>query len=262
MSEKSDLALAKIVERFQKGDISPITHAAMFRLPDNHPAAKWSFGNQVLGYAQADTLDIRGFEAWKDVGRKVKKGSSACYIYKPIMVKDAKDGDEDGMKLIGFSPIPVFAAGSTESFDPDQPDQGLVKVQIHQMPSMAHVAQKLGLEVQYTICSPDRGGDFSARENKINLGSADVGTFYHELAHAVHSKLEQEKGSSLKQLSKEEVETVAEASAMVLAQLYDNHDRSGFSWRYIQNLSADPLRTLQKFIGTIKRVIDYIERLA
>jgi|OM-RGC.v1.025546822 hypothetical protein len=111
---KAAACLEKVVEQFKSGDLSAVTQAVRIQIDPNSPAIKWSLSNRVLAWVQAQELDCRGYRQWQEVGRQVKKGSRAVYIFRPITIKNTKEEEEDDYICVGFWPIPVFAASSTE----------------------------------------------------------------------------------------------------------------------------------------------------
>ncbi len=50
------------------------------------PSDAWSFFNRLI-MLMNNTADARGFQQWRKVGRRVKKGAKAFYILAPIRKK-------------------------------------------------------------------------------------------------------------------------------------------------------------------------------
>lgn len=116
-SKRAETSMKKVLEQFRNGDLSPITKVARLQLSEEAPASKWSLANRVLAYVQSGEIDCRGFRQWEQVGRYIKKGESAVYILRPVMVRRRKEDSEeleDNYTCLGFSTVPVFAASSTE----------------------------------------------------------------------------------------------------------------------------------------------------
>jgi hypothetical protein len=116
LSDKAQESMNKVIEKFQNGDLSPISRVARIRLDPSAPAYKWSLSNKILAFIQAEELDCRGFGQWKDIGRSIKKGCKAVYIVRPLTIKVTTEETEEKENriCIGFSTIPVFAASDTE----------------------------------------------------------------------------------------------------------------------------------------------------
>src|SRR5476649_2843669 len=80
LSDKDQESMNKVIEKFQTGDLSPISKVVRIRLDPSAPAHKWSLSNKILAFIQAEELDCRTFQQWKTIGRSIKRGSNAVYI--------------------------------------------------------------------------------------------------------------------------------------------------------------------------------------
>lgn len=253
LSDKAQAALDKVVEKFQAGDLSPIVQVARIqRQGDPTPFETWSFNNKVMAFIQTggDT-DVRGFNQWKQAGRYVKKGEQAAYILAPIVktYTDEETGEEKS-RLIGFKSVPVFGISQTEGEEIPQPDYTPAE-----LPPLADVAERLGVKVTYLPLAPDRLGQCKVDGSEIELGTEDASVFFHELAHAVHGRLN---GGKLKGGQHKDQETVAEFTATVLMELYGLGDRTGNCWQYIQHYDKDPLKAVYKALGTVGQVLEVV----
>lgn len=245
-SPKAQAALDGVVERFKSGDISPVVEMTRIKLPEDAPVAKWSFGNRVMAFAQANTIDCRGYRQWESAGRQVKKGERAAYIFGPILVPDENDDGEKYSRLVGFRPIPVFGYHQTDgenglTYEPKEP------------PPLMDVAERLGIAVKWgpmvkALGNCTTGGD------TITVGADQPRTFWHELAHACHARIE----NGLKGGQDARQETIAEFTACVLAQMY-GHDYTGNAWDYISSYNSDPLKAIFSALSTVEKVIALIE---
>lgn len=251
LSEKAQRALATVIDRFKAGDLSPIVIIAKLRYADaDIPSQKWSFGNQVMAYMQTGSLDCRGYRQWQKVGRQVQKDSQAAWILGPATYQVENDAGEKATVLKGFHGIAVFAAHDTDG-DPLNETDYTPK----QLPPLADVAANMGINVSWTPTPPDRMGEYSPGKNAIRLGTHDTKTWFHELAHAAHARLDGElkSGQDAKQ------ETIAEFTACVLMELYDLGDRSGNAWHYIAGYSKDPLAAIVKALATVEKVLNILD---
>jgi len=244
MTPNAERAMQEVIEKFKTGDLSDIIQIAAFQIPASWPSSKWTMGNKMLAYVQARTLNARGFQAWKEVQRHVKKGSHAIYIWAPRIVKKEENG-EDKTQLIGFFPVSVFPFETTEG-EPLKDD-----MTPRQLPPLFEVAARLGVTAKYQPVTPDRFGDCG--HGKINLGTDDPRVFWHELAHAAHQATDAE----YKSRSSQYKEIVAEFTACVIANLY-GYDYSGNSWEYLKMFSSDPLKAIMKSGQHIDQVLNLI----
>jgi len=251
LSAKAQASINKVIEMFQNGDISAITEVARIRLDPSAPARYWSLSNKVISFIQSGELDCRGFKQWEKLGRKIKKGSHAVYILRPVTIKTLKEEDgeqKEEYSCIGFSSVPVFAASSTEGNTP------LQAYQPKNLPQLIEVAKKFKISVEYVPILPDRLGDCTSDGKNIRLGSHSPAVFFHELAHAIHARIE----GTLQGNQNVEQETVAEFSAAVLMDLYEYQDHSGNAWHYISHYAKDPLIAISKAMRTIEKVLEVL----
>jgi antirestriction protein ArdC len=117
------------------------------------------------------------------------------------------------------------------------------------------VARALGIRTDYVPLPPDRLGDYTPARDHIRLGDHDPMTFWHELAHAVHTRITED----ISTVSQARRETIAELTAAVIAEMY-GLDYSGNCWRYIEAYNAqDPLAAIAKALGDIEKILSVIE---
>jgi len=244
MSPNAEKAMQEVIQKFQTGNLSDMIKIATFEIPASWPSAKWSMGNKMLAYIQARTLNARGFHAWKEVKRQVKKGAHSIYIWAPRMIKKEEKGEEK-TRLIGFIPVAVFPIETTEG-EPLKED-----LTPRELPPLFEVAARLGVSVKFQPVAPDRLGDCG--HNLINLGTTDKHVFWHELAHAAHQVTDPE----YKERSSQYKEIIAEFTACVLSALYKD-DFTGNTWEYLKIFSDDPLKAVMKAGQHIEQVLDLI----
>ena len=252
ISAKARTALNKVTDKFKSGDLSPIVEIVRLkRHGDAAPSETWSLSNRVLAYIQTGSLDCRTFQQWKKVGRNVKKGAKAAYILGPCQytVKN-EETDEEHQELRGFRGIPEHPFEDTEGDELPQYDYIPLE-----LPPLADVAKRLGVDITWQPLPSDRLGSYNIRDESVKLGTHDTSVFFHELAHAAHDKL----GSRLKGGQDAQQETVAEFTAAVLMQMYDCPDRTGNAWQYIQRYNKDPLRAVVSALGTVEKVLALIQ---
>lgn len=250
-SQRAEESMRKVLRQFKSGDLSPITKVARIHLDDTAPAKKWSLSNKVLAFAQSGELDCRGYRQWEQSGRTVKKGERAVYILRPVMVRMRKKDSEEleeKYTCIGFSTVPVFAASCTEG------SKGLSSYDPIKYPPLYEIAQKLGVQVEYAPIADSKLGDCLADGSKIRLGTHDVRIFFHELAHAIHARID----GDLKGGQHAGQETIAEFTSVVLMDLYGFADTTGNAWNYISQYSNDPLLAITKAMGTVEKVLNVL----
>ena len=250
LSDKAQVSLERVIAKFQAGDLSAVTAITRIQLDPAAPMHKWSLTNKVLAFGQAQELDCRGFRQWQAVGRKVKKGSKAVYILRPHTVKkEDRSEAEAELVCVGFSAVAVFAASSTEGETP------LPEYAPKSLPPLHDLAERFGISVSYVPVNPRALGDCTSDGSRIRLGSHDTRVFFHELAHAIHARIDGELtgGQQVDQ------ETVAELTCAVLMDFYGLVDHTGNAWRYISRYADDPLLAITKALRTVEKVVKELQ---
>jgi len=254
LKPKAQQALDSVVEKFQAGDLSPLVEVSRLHLPEDAPASKWTLSNRVLAFAQSQSLDCRGYKQWQAAGRQVKRGESSAYILAPRIVQHENAKGEKEPALRGWLALPVFGYTQTEGDDNTDLDYTPAE-----LPPLHDVAQALGIDVRYQPTPETMRDNCDAKGTEINVGTHDVKTWFHELAHAIHARID----GQLKGGQDAHQETVAEFTATVLMWLYGYGDRTGNCWRYVSFYSPDdPLRAIVRAMGDVEKVIDFITEQA
>lgn len=252
LSEKAKEAMEKVVTRFQAGDLSPLVEMSRINLPENAPAASWSFGNRVLAYAQTGSLDCRGYRQWQAAGRQVAKGEHSAWILGPMLITKTREQDGESEKyqaLIGFKGISVFAYHQTEG------EPGAFDYTPKELPPLVDVAEALDITIRYEPLS-GANGSIDSNGTKMTIGAGEWRTFFHELGHAVHARL----NGQLKGGQHADQETVAELTAAVLGAMYGK-DYTGNSWQYISAYNDDPVKALMAALDDVGKIVELIESL-
>ena len=130
--------------------------------------------------------------------------------------------------LTGFRCIPVFRYEDTEG-----KTLKTVKNEPKSLPPLADVAKKWGVKVRYDGTSCGEYGSFSSEDNEIRLCTDDPTTFFHELSHKAHDRIEK-----LKPGQDPEQEAIAQLSACVLGRLY-GYNADQYTHRYIAHYAGD-----------------------
>jgi len=188
------------------------------------PSSNWSFLNRLI-MCISGTADARGFRQWQHVGRSVKGGSKAFYIMVPRMTRrETEKGDEEQI-VSGFLAKPVFRYEDTagkplENKTPKLPDLPLIEK-----------AKEWGISVKAIPGNYSYYGYFSKAKAEIALATEEESIFFHELAHAAHSKAQT---TGKKTLWFKEI--VAELSAAALCRIVGKTSKHlGNSYRYIKH---------------------------
>lgn len=223
LKDRAEAALEKLVDLFNKQDLPCMikkTYLAGYDKPSNH----WSLGNQLIMISEG-TSDARSFNAWRQVGRYVKKGTHGFDIIKPIM-KTFPVKNEDGTpkmspegkqifinSLIGFTYQREFKFEDTDGKDLPLPETP-------KAPVLSEIAEKWGLKVKFDETMRGEYGSFNTETGEIRLCTSDEGTFLHELAHAAGQRIAKRKDQVLPTGQNIEEETIAQLTAATIGSLY------------------------------------------
>jgi len=239
--------------------VDTITKATL--IPNNSPCRKWSPSNRFLT-ALAGTGDARGYRQWQEVGRHVIKGRKAFFILVPSIRKvKNEDSDEERQALVGFLAAPVFRVEDTDG-------ESLPETTPTQIPKLQIVADALRIPVTYTgAVSENIFGvyrhdlqDRNGNSGQIVLYTHDMGTFYHELAHALHHRtglIRNGKSDADKRAN----ETVAEISAAVLVRLFEGEEAGRQAVEYVKSYGAKQNHLLT-LLPEIMSVVDLAINIA
>ena len=247
--------LSRVADLFASKRL-PDMLAKSYLEPTGSPSDKWSLGNRLI-MTMEGTYDARGYRQWQSVGRHVKKGTKAIYILAPrfgkAVEKDDATGEQTERRFVaGFTALPVFRYEDT-----DGADLKTVKNAPKSLPPLADVAEQWGIKVRFDATRHGEFGSFSKSDGEIRLCTDDVSTFFHELAHLAHSRIEELKpGQDAKQ------EIIAQLVACTLARSY-GYDVDGYTYGYIAHYAegGDPEtvgRACYKVIGTAEKILDMI----
>ena len=252
--DRAEEALSHVLSMFQSGLLpAAIAQTRIIREANDRPLSAWSLSNQLLAFA-ASTDDARGFRQWKQAGRTVRKGSKAFYILAPRTIKKSETDESgetsDHIVVIGFLGIPVFRIEDTDGEPIEYPDYTP-----SDPPPLLEVAERLGVPVRYLPSSGGGRGTYDMTRGEITLGTHDVDTFFHELGHAAHTKVEQLKGG---QDPRQEI--VAELVAATLCHVYgfDGFLAEAYDYVAYYDRQKDPAKAAVRVLSTVGKVLDVI----
>ena len=252
-TNKIQQTLKNILTCFESGNIPQAIAYSMFPTADI-PSANWSLLNRISMYLSG-TSDGRGFRQWKQVNRNVKKGAKAFYILVPRFIKHEKDEDDEEERLSGFMARPVFRMEDTEG-EPLEYEQ----IELPDLKLMEK-AKEWDISVKAVPGNYRYYGYYSQNRKEIALASKEETVFFHELAHAAHSRI-------IKDFDKAQVwkkEIVAELSAAALCKMVGKNSRYlGSNYKYIEHYAKkeklSPVQACLKVIQDVEKVLGLILR--
>lgn len=238
-----------------------------------------SFRNAMLVLMERpQTRHVATFNTWRKLGRSVAKGSKALTILKPRFAPMDSDeegigaAEEPGQKLIGFSPLSVFALEQTEG--PELPAPRAEKdLQtpdgfawgVEQLKQVAlGLPEVAGIELRPRLLSdpPSARGWYVPSTKNIVVVTGESGdamcfrTLAHEVAHALlHPKGDHH--------STPEREVEAESTAFMVCHAL-GLDTSDVSFPYVSEWAhgTDALKLLagtgQRILGAATKLLEVL----
>ena len=213
----------------------------------------YSYNNVLLIASQAhNATQVAGFNAWKKLGRNVRKGEKAIFILAPMVYKVADETSDTEIHVLrGFKFVPVFDVQQTEGNDlPSICNRLAGDDPTNCYEQLISVANSLGFNVEDHTFTGSTNGDCSFELHRIrvevtNTPAQRVKTLAHELAHAMlHAD---ETNRSLAEL---EAESVAYIVCQVLGI-----DSSDYSFGYVTSWAGGG----EQAIATIKASCERIQ---
>jgi hypothetical protein len=216
---------------------------------------RYSARNTLLLMLQKpDALAIASYTKWQQLGRQVRKGATAAWVYAPVTKKVIEDGQERE-KVVGFRLVPTFSDKDLEDIEsnplpspvpelPDDAEPTYQRVKARLIDSGVKVIEKkLGRGVYGwcragTICI---GTGYDSRNRLLTL--------LHETAH--HFAHVGNTGEEKRSTQQEELEAECAASIVGKSLGVD----SPFTVDYLLNyrISADDLRASLEAVAKICR---------
>ncbi len=163
----------------------------------------YSFRNQLLiAMQRPDATRVAGFQAWRRLGRQVRKGERSIRVLAPIRIAqqlepESQDPSNDGepKRVAGYRSVGVFDITQTDAIPgidplplepPAQPISG--DSHAHLLPALEAHAASLGYRVSYPQ-TRDCDGYCDHSEKLIAVSkalppNAQVRVLIHELCHA------------------------------------------------------------------------------
>lgn len=253
MNQKVYQVLDTILEKFKSGQIPEAVAMATFPIPDI-PSCKWSFTNRTLMFLSG-TGDARGYRQWKSVNRWVKKGAKAVYILVPCFKKEFEEETGEEKEVLRF--FKTSAVFKVE--DTDGEDLEYQNLELPDLP-LLDKAQEWGISVKAVPGNFRYYGYYCTQRNEIGLATPEEKTFFHEMAHVAHERLNGKLKSGQDPLQ----EIVAELSAMALGVIVGKQlkDTSGNSFKYIERyaekIKMSPHSACLKVLGETGKVLELI----
>jgi len=217
----------------------------------------YSWRNCLLIFMQCPhSTRVAGFRTWNKMGRHVKKGESAIWIFAPMTFKrkDEDDGDDEEIATM-FRPVPVFDISQTEGDPlPSMAINPIANTHEELLDKLKALSGKLKIEITFEELPGMDGvskiGSVAIDSNKNPTEQSII--LLHELAHElIHDTLQKRA-----QLSKEQREMEAEATAWVVAQHIGLPETNSDSYLALYHKSYDLQESLAVIHNASQQIIN------
>jgi antirestriction protein ArdC len=263
---QSVLTLADAVRESGTGDATFQRYLRFFATFHN-----LSVGNRLLVMQQRPTATwTKGFKAWKQVGRSVKRGERGIWIYAPVSGRrvtqiDPETGEEETREWTAYKSVPVWDVAQTVGgeWNPPNYTSDLGPQVAPLSDALWAYAATLGLSVSSRTVYGSVNGYLSPSERQIVINAAlPVGIAVRTLTHEIiHSLLWQQHEAEDLPRGVQELET--EATAAVVWMRLGYPQVAVNSGAYIASWAGDRsapliLRSLERIVSTASTVLDGI----
>jgi len=258
VSEKIMAQFEDVAKSVESGDFVNAIAPAM--LQHGTPFFNWAWRNQIITIFQMQMLeytsnDCRTSKAWKALGRTVLNYEEKIWILRPLkrsfMVEETNPttGQKEERRvtyIYGFAETPRYALENTEG-------KALPEEEAVQPPTLLPVAESWGITVGFNGTHPGAYASYSPLTDSIAMGTDDECTFAHELAHAAHKRVLEERGQKIKPGQHWKQEVVAEMSAVILMRMYglEDKNREAWSFRYIKRYADEAQEDLYRALFSV-----------
>jgi hypothetical protein len=142
--------------------------------------------------ARPDATHVAGFNAWKNMGRFVKKGEKGIPIFAPMLYREEPDNEDSPKVLRGFRIVYVFDISQTGGQPlPEQPNWKSPEKNQELHKKLIKYAENNGIKVTIEPLSGETQG--VSMGGKIILSpEAGVKTLVHEIAHELLHQVEKD----------------------------------------------------------------------
>jgi len=183
--------------------------------------------------ARPDASHVAGFNAWKQMGRFVKRGEKGIAILAPMLYREDPD-DEDSQKVLrGFRVVHVFDLGQTDGQPlPDPPSWKSPEKHNELQKKLMEFAELNGIKVTIEELQGETQG-ISQGGSIVLSPEAGTKTLIHELAHELLHQVENT------HLSRAEKEMEAEAIGFIVSRYFEINELASANYLSFFGISSE-----------------------
>lgn len=253
----ADQALNDLADALARGDSARLT-AFLDTMARFH---RYSATNLMLILTQRpDATRVAGFQAWRSMGRFVRKGEKGIVIFAPMRLKkrsaneSASDAVVEDDFILRFRAVHVFDIAQTDGEPlPDLARPHGDDVAAHALDRLKALVAEKGIALEYAetlngAFGLSCGGTIKLALDLASKPAEQFATLAHELAHELLHRDDRRK-----ELTKTVVETEAEAVAYAVCRAVGVDARDA---------STDYIRLYRGDASTLAESLQHIQRVA
>lgn len=208
----------------------------------------------LIMLARPDATHVAGFQAWKKMGRYVRKGEHGIPIFAPMFHREDPDDDNSPKVLSGFRVVYVFDVSQTDGEPlPPVPDWKSPEKNAELNEKLIRFAESKGITVTFKELPGETQG--------VSMGGAieispDAGTktLIHEIAHEL---MHQGGYSGLTRLERE---LEAESAAFITCRYFGMNDLASPNYNALSGATGDLLlQHYQRILNVAMEIITHIK---
>lgn len=195
--------------------------------------------------SRPDATHVAGYNAWKKMGRFVKRGEKGIPILAPMLYREQPE-DEDSLKVLrGFRVVYVFDLAQTDGQPlPETPNWKSPEKNLELQKKLMDFAEQNGIQVTIKELEGETQG-VSTGGSIIISPEAGTKTLIHELAHELLHQVEN------CQLSRTEKELEAESIAYVVCKHLGFVGLSSPNYLALHNIKGNKMFAYFQRIGDL-----------
>ena len=199
----------------------------------------------LIMLARPDASQVMGYQAWKQVGRFVKKGEKGIPIFAPMIRKEDPDDDNSPKVLHGFRVVYVFDVGQTDGEQlPLMPDWKSPEKNAELTEKLIRFAESKGITVTIKELIGETQGISKGGAIEISP-NAGIKTLIHEVAHELmHQKEIEYSCRKIKEIE-------AEAVAFSIARYFGVGGLKSPNYVALNGVDAQELKSRMENLQTI-----------
>ncbi len=260
MKKAVEEAISRLADQLAQGHSEEFLNLLKFY------SAFWKYSprNLILIRCQRpDATQVAGYQTWKRLGRQVRQGARAIYVWAPVT--KVETDPETGLPheiCVGFRPATVFAAEDLVDIE-ENPLPSLTKALPDDVTDLYNrcVAriEAEGITVQEKIMPPgvqgsSRGGEFIFIHRKLDSRNR-LFTLIHELVHNRWHQRNREREDVLKGQREFEAESVAYVVAATLGLEHPGARDYLLHWGATPEQLTTSLGVIQRLVKDVCRIL-------